>query len=148
MKRFGYGLAVVILASALVMGPVATGAALARWVAVATMATAATQRGVPTETIYKISPAVPEIYCNWVVLGVRPGDRITGNLVVVDAGQAAAPNTTLGSRSYTFPQSDVDAAWGHFEFQRPGGIWPSGYYVVEIMKNRELVATVHFMISN
>ncbi len=143
MKRLGFGLAAFVLASALVFG-----AARAQWVAVATMATATTMMGVPTETIYKISPAVPEVYCNWMVLGVRAGDRISGTFIAVDVGRAARPNDVIDTASITVPSSEVDYIFATFSLPRPQGGWPWGTYLVEIKKNRELVATAHFLISN
>jgi hypothetical protein len=143
MKRLVLGLAAFVLASALLLA-----AARAQWVAIATMATAKSQEGIPTETIYRISPAVPEVFCNWMVLGVHPGDQISGTFVMVDVGQAAPPNSVIDTTTFVVPQTYSETRWGHFSLARPRGGWPFGLYLVEIKKNQSLVATAHFMISN
>lgn len=143
MKRLALGLAAFVLASALLLA-----AARAQWVAVATMATAKNQEGIPTETIYKISPGVPEVYCNWMVLGAQAGDQISGTFVAVDVGKAAPANYVIDTATFVVPHSNSDTAWGHFSLTRPQGGWPFGIYLVEIKKNGGLVATAHFMISN
>ena len=106
-----------------------------------TVVTSAGEKGKPTRVF---STDTPEIWAAFKTKGAKKGDKLRGEWIADEVGEAAPPNTKIFEKTLTL-EEDTDA--GYFTFLKPTKGWPPGTYHLDIYANEELAATVKFTIE-
>jgi len=132
MKRaFGWLLGMMICAS------IARGADIK-----VTAVTSAGEKGKPTAVF---AADTPEIWATFKTNGAKKGDKLLGEWIADDVGEAAPPNTKVFEKTLTL-EGDTDA--GYFTFLKPTNGWPPGEYHLDIYANDALATRVGFTIEH
>ena len=106
-----------------------------------TVVTSAGEKGKPT-TVFTAD--TPEIWATFKTKGAKKGDKLRGEWIANEVGDAAPPNTKIFEKTLTL-EGDTDA--GYFTFLKPTKGWPPGKYHLDIYAGDELATTVKFTIE-
>ena len=106
-----------------------------------TMVTSAGENGKPT-TVF--APDTPEIWATFKIKGAKKGDKLRGEWIADDVGEAAPAKTKIGEKIITM---EGDADTGYFTFSKPTKGWPPGKYHLDVYSGDELVATAKFTVE-
>jgi hypothetical protein len=107
-----------------------------------TVVTSAGEKGKPT-TVF--APDTPEIWATFKTKETKKGDKLRGEWVADDVGEAAPANTKIGEKILTVEE---DNGGGYFTFSKPTNGWPPGKYHLDIYAGDELAATVKFTVED
>jgi hypothetical protein len=93
---------------------------------------------------------IPVVHVTYRTLDLpKSGDAYVVEWIATDVGQAAPPNTTIGTVVYTV--EDLPAATKSYTVNgyltKPTNGWPAGKYRVEIKRGEKLVTTAQFAIQ-
>jgi hypothetical protein len=100
--------------------------------------------GPKDEPVTTFAPDTPKIFAMFETTGIAKGDKVRGDLIAEDVGDAAPANTQVLSKTLTLDEDTTD---GTFTFSKPNKDWPPGKYRVEMYVNDELVTKAKFAIS-
>jgi hypothetical protein len=107
-----------------------------------TVVTSAGEKGKPA-TVFAAD--TPEIRATFKTKGAKKGDKLRGEWIADDVGEAAPPNTKIVEKTLTL-EGDTDA--GYFTFLKPTNGWPPGTYHLDIYANDALATRVGFTIED
>ena len=106
-----------------------------------TVVTSAGEKGRPT-TVF--TPDTPEIWATFKTKGAKKGDKLRGEWIADEVGEAAPPNTKIFEKTMTL-EGDTDA--GYFSALKPTNGWPPGAYHLDIYAGDLLATRVNFTIE-
>ena len=106
-----------------------------------TVVMSAGEKGKPT-TVF--TPDTPEIRATFTTKETKKGDKLRGEWIADEVGEAAPPNTKIVEKILTLEQDD---GGGYFTFLKPTNGWPSGKYHLDIYAGDKLAATVKFTVE-
>ncbi|MDP9097676.1 MAG: hypothetical protein M3N48_01595, partial [Verrucomicrobiota bacterium] len=106
-----------------------------------TVVTSAGEKGKPT-TVFTAD--TPEIWATFKTKGAKKGDKLRGEWIADEVGEAAPAHTKIFEKILTL-EGDTDA--GYFTFLKPTKGWPPGKYHLDIYAGDELTTTVKFTIE-
>ena len=83
----------------------------------------------------------------WWQAPAKPGDKITGELIAVDIGDAAPKGKSIATGEFPVPTSGViNMASGNFHYENPAG-WPVGKYKIDVKDGAVEIGTVEFAVK-
>jgi|GEM_PF-807494 len=106
-----------------------------------TVVTSAGEKGKPT-TVFTAD--TPEIWATFKTQGAKKGDKLRGEWIADDVGEAAPANTKIAEKILTLIQ---DNGGGYFTFLKPTNGWPPGTYHLDIYAGEALATRVAFTIE-
>jgi hypothetical protein len=106
-----------------------------------TVVTSAGEEGKPTKVF---APDTPEIRATFKTKETKKGDKLRGEWIADDVGEAAPPNTKIGEKILALEE---DNGGGYFTFSKPTKGWPPGKYHLDIYAGDEPTTTVKFTIE-
>ena len=106
--------------------------------------TVVTSAGAKEKPTTVFTPDTPEIWATFKTKGAKKGDKLRGEWIADDVGEAAPANTKIDEKI-------ADPGRRHrrrkFHVLKPTKGWPAGKYHLDIYANDELATTVKFTIE-
>lgn len=106
-----------------------------------TVVTSAGEKGKPT-TVF--APDTPEIRATFKTEGAKKGEKLRGEWIADEVGEAAPANTKIFEKVLTLEQ---DNGGGYFTALKPTNGWPPGAYHLDIYAGDALATRVNFTIE-